>query len=178
MRKENGYATAIEVYYHLYRHNIGDAIKIKEFCKHNGFLFHPSLGVLFSDYALQRRKNGIISKSADTANELMLKSLDELLADCDAMGEKNCILTRVVPVINWDGSVLPCCNYAPRSDDSIGFFQDLQFSDLVSKRSSSKTCAECQSFNLHRWNDQPYYSEYVKVWFDKTREAVLSGVSS
>lgn len=171
LREENGFATAIEVYYHLYKHNLDDAKVIKKLCETNGFSFHPSLAVLFSDYALQHRKRGIISQSADTANELMLKSLDELLADCDASGEKNCILTRVIPVIDWDGTVLSCCNYAPRQDDKIGAYVDIEFSDLIGKRTSSKTCSECQSFNLHRWNDQPYYSGYVNslIGHDATR---------
>ena len=171
LREENGFVTAIEVYYHLYKHNIEDAKVVKKLCESNGFSFHPSLAVLFRDYALQRRKRGIISQSADTANELMLKSLDELLADCDASGEKNCILTRVIPVIDWDGTVLSCCNYAPRQDDKIGAYVDMEFSDLIGRRTSSKTCFECQSFNLHRWNDQPYYSGYVNslIEHDATR---------
>lgn len=163
MRAENGFVTAIEVYYHLYKHNLDDAKIIKQFCADNGFSFHPSLAVLFSDYALQHRKQGVISTSADTANDLMLKSLEELLSDCDESGDKNCILTRVLPVIDWDGSVLACCNYSPRDDDKVGYFLETDFSDLIAKRTVSKTCVECQSFNLHRWNDQPFYSDYVNT---------------
>ena len=156
---ELGSHTIVEVYYHIYKHNLHEIKIIKSLCEKHGFRFHPSLAVLFSDFAMQFSQNGVISKSAEIANDLTLRSLEDLLAECQNDQEKNCILTRIVPVINWDLSVMACCNYTYSS--ILPNYLEASIVDIIDKRTHSVVCAKCQSHSLHRWNNHIAYSDLV-----------------
>jgi MoaA/NifB/PqqE/SkfB family radical SAM enzyme len=156
---ERGCSTIVEVYYHIYRHNQHEIGSIQELCARYGFRFHPSLAVLFSDFALEYSRNGMVPKSAKIANELTLIPMQRLLQDCRDHGHLNCILTRVVPVINWDMSVMPCCNYT-YSKIAPNYLK-ISLADLIQSRTHSSVCANCQKYALHRWNNQAYYANYI-----------------
>lgn len=160
INKKYGNKTLIEVYFHLYKHNLHEIKKIRSICDLNGFNFHPSLAILFHDYVKEYIDSGIIPKAALPANELMLIDIDTLIDDCKKQDHMNCILTRVVPVINWDMSVLACCTYAPPGIHKS--YLELSMDELLSKRVHSETCGKCQSQSLHRWNDQIYYSKFIE----------------
>lgn len=157
---ERGDRTIVEVYFHIYKHNQHEIGAIKALCEKYGFRFHPSLGlVLTSDFVLHHSQGKGLPASARVASELTLIPLEEMLDDCQDQAHLNCILTRIVPVINWDLSVMPCCNYtyskiAPN-------FLEIPLEELIRERTHSAVCATCQSHSLHRWNNQGYYSEFV-----------------
>ena len=173
---ERGHRTIVEVYYHLYQHNRHEIGAIKDLCARYGFRFHPSLAVLFSDFALQYSRDGTLPDSAKVANELTLIAMDRLLQDCRDHADLNCILTRIVPVINWDLSVMPCCNYtyskiAPN-------YLDIPLAELIRERTHSSVCANCQSHALHRWNNQGFYSDFVaSIVAENTQPAVAEAAA-
>ena len=86
------------------------------------------------------------------------------------------ILTRIVPVINWDLSVMPCCNYtyskiAPN-------YLDIPLAELIRERTHSSVCANCQSHALHRWNNQGFYSDFVaSIVAENTQPAVAEAAA-
>lgn len=166
---ERGQRTIIEVYFHLYQHNRHEVGVIKALCDRYGFRFHPSLGiVLTSDFILEYAQGKGLRASAQAADSRTLIPLDELLDDCRHQAHLNCILTRVVPVINWDLSVMPCCNYS--YSQIAPNYLDIPLTELVQQRTDSAVCASCQSQALHRWNNQGFYSEYVaRVVAENTR---------
>lgn len=170
---ERGHRTIVEVYYHIYQHNQHEIGTIQDLCARYGFRFHPSLAVLFSDFALQYARQGTVPDSAKVANSLTPIPMERLLQDCRDHADLNCILTRIVPVINWDLSVMPCCNYtyskiAPN-------YLDIPLADLIRERTHSSVCATCQAHALHRWNNQGFYSEYVaRLVADNTRPALAA----
>ena len=153
-------STLVEFYFHLYKHNMHEVSLAKALCDDYGFRFHPALAVLFSDFVLDYRKSGSLNDKAKTASDLTLLSLDKLIIDCDEYSDKNCILTRIIPVINWDLSVMACCNYTYSSIHTN--YLDCEFDELVSRRTKSNLCADCQDHSLHRWNDQIQYQDFVR----------------
>ena len=155
-----GNKTIIEIYFHLYQHNKSEIKIISDLCKKYGFRFHPSLAVLFSDYALSYSESGVMNSNAKNASDLMLIDIDTLLDDCKREEHLNCILTRVVPVVNWDLSVMPCCNYTYSSISKN--YLDVSLDEIISKRTNSHVCAKCQKHSLHRWNNQIAYAAKVK----------------
>jgi MoaA/NifB/PqqE/SkfB family radical SAM enzyme len=159
LRKEFGEQTIVEFYFHIYKHNLHEIKAAKQLCEDYGFRFHPSLAVLFSDFVLDYQKNGFLNPNAKTASDLTVLDLDRLIADCDEYSEKNCILTRIVPVINWDLSVMPCCNYTYSKIHPN--YLDCDFNTLINLRTNSAQCADCMTFSLHRWNDQMRYAPLV-----------------
>jgi len=162
---ERGSKTIVEVYFHIYKHNLHEIKIIKEICNKYGFRFHPSLAVLFSDFAMQYSQSGAVSDGAKVANDLTIISLEELLKDCQDSEDKNCILTRIVPVINWDLSVMACCNYT--YSPILPNYLDVPIEEIVKERTNSELCAKCQSHALHRWNHQVHYSKFVKKLVDE-----------
>jgi len=156
---ERGKKTLVEVYFHIYKHNVHEIGKIKEVCRKLEFNFHPSLGILFHDFALQYTQDGAVSESARPAMERLIIPMPDLVHDVIENGSKNCILTRVVPVVNWDLTVMPCCTYSYSSIEKN--YLDLPLSELIPMRTQSSVCATCQSHSLHRWNNQGFYSELV-----------------
>lgn len=164
---EQGNKTIVEIYFHAYKHNLHEAGIIKKRCEEYGFRFHPSLGiVLTSDFILSYSQGKGLPASAQPANELTLLPLDSLLEDCRREAHLNCILTRIVPVINWDLSVMPCCNYS-YSKIATNFL-DIPLSELIQKRTYSDVCMTCQSHALHRWNNQVRYTPYVTKTLEST----------
>jgi MoaA/NifB/PqqE/SkfB family radical SAM enzyme len=155
-----GNKTIIEIYFHIYQHNKSEIKIIADLCKKYSFRFHPSLAVLFSDYALSYSESGVMNSNAKIASDLMLVDIDTLLDDCKREAHLNCILTRIVPVINWDLSVMPCCNYTYSS--IAANYLDIKLEDIINKRTNSGVCAKCQKHSLHRWNNQIAYSSKVK----------------
>lgn len=152
--------TLVEVYFHVYKHNKHEINTIKDLCARYGFRFHPSLGlVLTTDFVLQYAKGNGIPPTAQVANDLTLIPMEKLLVDCKDQGQHNCILTRIIPVINWDLSVMPCCNYA--YSEIAQNYLDIELDELINRRTNSAVCAECQRHGLHRWNNQGYYSQFV-----------------
>ena len=153
--------TIVEVYFHMYRHNLHEVGEIKELCEEYGFRFHPSLAILFSDYALSYCETGFVPPSARQAEKLMLRGMSDLVSDCKKQDHLSCVLTRVAPIINWDMSVMPCCMYSYSSIAKS--YLDTALSELLYKRTYSDVCAKCQSYSLHRWNNQVFYTDYVNT---------------
>jgi len=152
--------TIIEVYFHVYKHNRHELNAVKELCDQYGFRFHPSLAVLFSDYALSYSETGSVPIPAKAAEQLMLLDMPTLIKDCKDQDELNCILTRIVPVINWDLSVMPCCNYS--YSGIVNNYLDTPLSEIINLRTNSNLCGKCQKHSLHRWNNQIAYSDFIK----------------
>lgn len=163
-RKYNN-RTIIEVYFHIYQHNRHELGAVKALCEQYGFRFHPSLAVLFSDYAMSFSETGSVPKAAQAAEQLMLLDMPTLIKDCQDQDHLKCILTRIVPVINWDLSVMPCCNYS--YSGIVKNYLDVPLAEIINLRTNSDVCGKCQMHSLHRWNNQIAYSEFVKKQVDE-----------
>ena len=170
---ENNHKILVEVYYHIYKHNTHELKIIKELCDQHNFRFLPSLGILFQDLVLEYRKNGKVPKSAELANELLYVDLDTLIEDCIEQDHMNCLLTRCVPVINWDMSVMPCCTYS--YSKIYDNYLDVPLGEIISTRTTSDQCLECQQYSLHRWNNQVFYQKYIKTEIDSLNKTSDTG---
>lgn len=159
--KARGNKTIVELYLHVYQHNTHEIGIVRELCSRYGFRFHPALGLVLSgDFVLEYARSGRVPPSAAEADRRTLLPMDRLVEDCRAQSHLNCLLTRVVPVINWDLSVMPCCNYGYTS--IAPNYLEVDLKDIIRTRTSCSLCLECQSHALHRWNNQGYYLELVE----------------
>lgn len=158
---ERGSKTIIELYFHIYKHNLHEVNDAKKMCEDYGFRFHPALGTILQPLVLKKlQSNGQTPISALLAEEQLLRPLEDLLKECEEQSSKPCILTRVVPVINWDLSVMACCSFtgAPLKKNYL----EVSLSDIINARTYSSTCGTCQSNSLHRWNHQTTYTEFLQ----------------
>jgi hypothetical protein len=94
------------------------------------------------------------------ALELMPISIEEMLFDARRDHNKSCLLKRIIPVINWDLSVLSCCNYNYHRIASN--YLQISIQEIIDKRYGSDLCGTCQENSLHRYFNPVYYSDRVK----------------
>ena len=157
--KEHEANTLVEVYFHVYKHNIQDYPVMRDLCQQLGFNLVPSIAMLFPDYALDHVRNVPLNKNTQKVHDLMLIDLQNLLADAKKQDDKMCLLTRVFPVINWDMGVMPCCNYSYSSLNAS--YLDNPLIELIQSRTKSDQCNECQSHSLHRYFNPVLYTDYI-----------------
>ena len=69
--------------------------------------------------------------------------LTEMVEHARDNKHKSCLLKRILPVINWDGSVLTCCNYS--YNVMFDNFMNVSLKEIINARYESELCARCQS---------------------------------
>jgi MoaA/NifB/PqqE/SkfB family radical SAM enzyme len=151
--------TIVEVYYHVYKNNRAEYKTMLEFCNKQGFRLHPVLSMLLADYAMAYCEGQGLSEESKKAEELMLIGLDQLIANGQKDRQKRCLLNRVLPIINWDMSVMPCCNYSyHKLADS---YLNISLQEIIEQRGSHPLCVKCRKYALHRYFNPEYYSDIV-----------------
>jgi hypothetical protein len=111
-----------------------------------------------------------LCEEAQRGKAIMTVSLEEMIETARDQKEKPCLLKRVVPIINWDLSVLPCCNY---SSNKIGDalvaknFLETPLQEIVRQRAHNPLCVKCQGLSLHRYFNPVYYSDYINALIDQ-----------
>jgi len=165
--------TIVEIYYHVYNNNHDEARQMQEYCLDQGFRFHPVLSMLFPDFVLDYCEGIELSSEASKAEELMLIRLDKLIKNATKDSRKKCLLNRVIPIINWDMSVMPCCNYSYHklSDNYL----DISLNDIIKLRANHYLCQKCQKHALHRYFNPEYYADLVNTTLGGTR---IEGVTT
>jgi hypothetical protein len=157
---ETGANTIVELYFHIYKHNLHEIDAAKGMCDEYGFRFHPALGIILQPLVLKEITSGIKPKSAKIADDRLLRSVESLLSECREQASQPCILTRVAPVINWDSSVLACCSFT--GEPLFKSYLDVSLDEIINHRTYSATCGTCQSNALHRWNNQASYAPLIE----------------
>lgn len=158
-KKKHNSNTLIEVYYHVNNKNMDEYPMVEELCKKLGYNMHPSISMIFPDYAMDYSTGKELPVEAKRAIDLMPIGIDEMLADAKRDRKKPCLLKRIVPVINWDGSVLSCCNYSYHVIHEN--FLEVPIKDIIQLRYKSTLCGKCQENALHRYFNPVGYSDRI-----------------
>lgn len=154
--------TIIEVYYHVNRENIEEGKKMKELCNRLNFKFHPSIYLILPDLALSQIEREQLSENSRKTFDLLLIPFDELIEKAKNEREKTCLLKRILPVINWDGSVLACCNYSYDRFKLADSYLNVSLDEIIKMRNENPFCIKCRKYSLHRYFDPVYYSKKVE----------------
>jgi len=157
---ERGSKTIIELYFHIYKHNLHEVAAAKKMCEKYDFRFHPALGIILQPLVLKKIQSaGETPSSALLAENQLLRNLDDLLDECHSQNSLPCILKRVAPVINWDLSVMACCSFT--GAPLLKNYLEVSLNEIIENRTFSHTCGTCQSNSLHRWNHQTTYTKFL-----------------
>lgn len=157
--------TIIEVYYHVNRENIEEGRKMKELCDKLNFKFHPSIYLILPDLVFSYVEGEKLSASTRKAFDLLLINIDELIEKARIERDKACLLKRILPVINWDGSVLACCNYSYNRFKIAESYMDISLNEIINLRNENPFCLKCRKYSLHRYFDPVYYSKKIESLF-------------
>jgi len=143
---------AVELYYHLYRHNGGEsARKMKALAGEAGFMFRPVWGCLYPWDNLQLLAEGRpLSETAARHLELVIGDLPAILKHGqEHPDDPPCNLARCFP-IDWDRSVLGCGTwYRPRLVED---YLTVPLADILQAKIESPLCRRCAGLGIHQVN--------------------------
>lgn len=151
--------TIVEVYFHVNKKNIAEYKDIKNLCSKLGYRDHYSISMIFPDYAMDYIEGKNLCIEAEKAKDLMIVGIDQMIENAREERHKDCLLKRVVPVINWDLSVLPCCNYTYR--ELAPNYLEVSLNEIINLRNTHSLCIKCQKYSLHRYFNPEYYSDLI-----------------
>jgi hypothetical protein len=143
----------VELYYHRYRHNIGDPQrKVGELCQKWGFEFHPVPAYLISlDDVLAYCEGESLPEPAQRARELLLVDLDDGLKRAKKEAALACDALRVI-MINADLSVSACMMFYDPSGNTIAEnYLETPLDIIVARRSKTVLCIKCKKYAIHRY---------------------------
>ncbi len=153
--------TLVNVMFHVHRRNVAEIPSAQRMCRELGFDFIPMRSQVFPDLVLDRLDGMPQSDDARLAMDLMPVDVDTCLTNARAEADKVCTNKRCIPVIDWDGSVLPCCNFTQKrvggpiwkGQGSLlaGDFLKTPLSEIVERRKSCDLCKVCIGHSLHRY---------------------------
>jgi MoaA/NifB/PqqE/SkfB family radical SAM enzyme len=150
----------VEMYYHVYEDNIHEYKEAVTLAKQLNFNIAPVTAMMFPDFALDYNEGRKLSVGAQTVHDKMIFSLNALMNDARMESNKNCLLNRVIPVINWDITVMPCSNYLYSKIDNN--YLDSALQDIINTRTTCAVCKRCQSHSMHRYFNPVKYNSYVR----------------
>lgn len=153
--------TVVEVYFHAYKNNLSEYKNINELCATLGYRINSTIAMIFHDYAMDYIEGKELCEEAKKAKDLMLVSIDEMINNAKNERNKACFLNRVIPVINWDMSVIPCCNYFYHNYKLADNYLEISLEDVINLRNTHPLCIKCHKYSLHRYFNPAYYFDYV-----------------
>lgn len=164
LRREIYPEMKIELYYHRYKHSIGDSQEmLKGLCNKWGFEFHPVPAYLISlDDVLAYCEGGILPEAAQRARELLLMDLDDGLKHAKLEAALECEALRVL-MINADLTVSTCMMYYYPAGNTIAEnYLETPLDEIVARREKTALCARCKRYGIHR-----YCGVYAKMSEEK-----------
>jgi hypothetical protein len=139
--------------------NIDEYKDIYMLARRLNFRLNSGLSMIFPKYAMDFLKNIPLHDGAQKSKDLMWINLEEMLSDAKREHDKPCPQRIGFPNINWDMSVLNCCNLM--QDRLAPDFMNITFDELINLKDNSTVCRECISYSLHRYFDARKYIPYV-----------------
>lgn len=143
----------VEVFFHIYNHNRGDYILIKELCNQLGFTIryrHAALAPLDNIERIMDEKS--ISPEAEQTRSLQALSVKEVIGLATASEEikRPCYYEDHL-WINWDLQVANCMEwYKPDLNLVDKDFLSATIDELIYARNNNQFCNRCKARGIHR----------------------------
>lgn len=160
LRKEFYPEMKVELYYHLYKHSTGAALRnFRDLCGELTIEFHPVYAYLISLDDVLRFQEGLpLPDSAKQARDLMLLDIEEGLEIAQSESTLPCDAFRSI-LINADLSVSNCMMfYYPEDNRAVENFLDNDANTITTIRRNCNLCKRCMKFGIHRYCGA--YSKY------------------
>lgn len=160
---------AVEINYHLYRHNQGDQYRrMIELCTDLGFVFRPNWAYLYPlDKVMDYCEGRVLNSEATRTLEMLQLGIDEGLMRARLQAHLPCAEERCFP-ISWDLSVRSCGAYFwPTVSEN---FMKESLDTILERREKSGICDHCRQYALHR-----YTSVYVEEAIPGTGTEAIPG---
>jgi MoaA/NifB/PqqE/SkfB family radical SAM enzyme len=164
--KKHNQNTAVEVWYHVNKNNLSEYKAMHDFCAKLGFVLHKAISKLFPCYVMDYIEKKPLGEGAAKAKDMMVLGLDEMMDFFRTENKKTCSMIYAFPNINWDMSVLTCCNYP--YDVLAPNYLETPMDKLIELRNGAALCHKCVDYSLHRYFTGPAFMDYVdKLIYEK-----------
>lgn len=160
LRREHHPEMKVEVYYHLYKHSVGEGFeRFQTLCDELGLELHPVNAYLISlDDVLRYCEGTPLPAHAKQASELLLLDLDHGIEIARRYAQLPCDALRCIN-INWDASVSNCMMYYyPEANVIAPSYLDMPLEEIQTRRYASDLCSRCMKHGIHQ-----YCSAYARL---------------
>lgn len=160
----------IEVFFHIYKHNRDDYIRMKELCDELGFTIRYRHAALAPLDNIERIMDGkAVSPEAEKTRSLQALSVEEVIGLATAPEEikRPCYYEDHL-WINWDLQVANCMEwYKPGLNLVDNDFLNTTNEELIQARNINTFCEYCKSRGIHRvfcvYGDEKLISEKQSI---------------
>ncbi|MBB73426.1 MAG: hypothetical protein CMJ75_02805 [Planctomycetaceae bacterium] len=140
----------VEVYFHLYRHNLDDVVQMKKVADDLNFAFEMDMAYFMGlGKILKYLDGGALNEKDAQVNELMILSHEERTELAWQHKDDDCHARSHLTTINWDGSVALCCATYEASDTIANDFNQFSHDELQEMKYSHATCEKCTEKAQH-----------------------------
>lgn len=142
----------VEVTYHLYRHNRGDAELVRALCEKLRFVFRPHLATLLPlDNVAACARGEQLSPEANEVIRMLALPIDEALRHAATERYLSCNFDHALN-INWDLTVKHCGLYYALDDNVVAqSYLETPLEEILARREGSRLCRACRGQGLHRF---------------------------
>jgi hypothetical protein len=166
-RTKTGAATKILVSYHVYAHNLRDAIEMKALCEELGFVFYPTWAVFMPIEKVmaygQDPMDPLITDEDRRIIDRLAVPLDEALARSRQYRTAPCHLLEQQITLDHAGQVALCCgSFAPENLE-LASFLEVPLSQIQVQRTQHPTCARCLDSGAHVYAGQQGRQDFTEI---------------
>lgn len=165
---------SVELHFHLYKHNLKDALLCRAACQELRFAFHPiAAGLMPIEKSMKALDggDGLADDDLQILHNLLISpkeitSLNKLfpVADCDLRSRKF--------AINYDGSVPLCCGVYDPTYTVADSFVELGIEELQRRRYSHSFCDTCFNYGIPSGTSQSYKEAVERLTNHRCNEAM------
>jgi MoaA/NifB/PqqE/SkfB family radical SAM enzyme len=170
-KARTGAGTAIEVFYHRYRHNASEIAPMAALAHSLGFEFRTFLAQIFPVEKIIDISEGRTSAQDRATLDTLALPLDRALAVTSRSPKTSCNLRDEVLPIDVHGRVMLCPSSSMNASNAAGSFLDLPLAELQRRRAQHSLCGGCMKLGLSD------YLQAVPAEFESIAAKTIEGRS-
>jgi MoaA/NifB/PqqE/SkfB family radical SAM enzyme len=143
-----GAATAIEVFYHRYKHNVAEMALMEQFALSLGFRFHSILAQIFPVEKIINISEGKVSPDDRATLDLLALPLELALAVTSQTKKTSCKLLDDMVTLDIEGNVMLCCGSSMDRSNVVGNFLEMPLTELQALRGQKTLCGRCLDLGI------------------------------
>jgi hypothetical protein len=169
-----GAATAIEVFYHRYKHNVAEMALMQQFASSLGFTFHSCLAQIFPVEKIINISEGRVSPDDRTTLDLLALPLERALAVTSQTKKTACTLLDDMVALDIEGNVMLCCGSSMEKSNVVGNFLEMPLTELQALRGHKTLCGPCLDLGIPDYF-LAAYPEFEAIAAETIREHESAG---
>ena len=170
--------TAIQVFYHCYRHNEHEVPLMEAFSHSLGFEFRTVFAQIFPVEKILQITDGVCSSEDATLLDYLALPLDRALAVTSKTGSKSCALYDEQFTLDVNGNVMLCCSTSMERTNVVGNFLELPLAELQQRKANNNLCGRCLSLGIPDYFGGNPEFEQIAAAYARESRAQLSKRSS